>query len=175
MTDEFAAPVRLTANGGVEAAAPGAGDNLGAGTDAQTTGAYPVDSVRPGSDVLATPGPLAAHYLAATDAAIDRMLARHGRPPYKVCGCGAAYSSTDWQALSLRGVQAGELELRDCLCGSTLAVPLPTLDCPDCDEPIGYGESKSCDCGAVVAHVGCRLKHGCDGDDGRLMGPGYEP
>ena len=135
----------------------------------EATATLPVDPPAPGRQSLA------AHYLAATDAAIDRMLARHGRPPYKVCGCGAAYSSTDWQALPLRGVQAGELELRDCLCGSTLAVPLPTLDCPDCDEPIGYGESKSCDCGVVVAHVGCRLKHGCDGDDGRVMGPGYEP
>lgn len=110
------------------------------------------------------------------EAAIDRLNAKHERPPFKVCGCGARFSSTSWQYLALRGIQSGELELRDCsYCRSTLAVPLPTRDCPDCGDPLGYTATGSCDCGAVVSHAGCRSRHGCDGDDGRVMGPGYEP
>lgn len=47
--------------------------------------------------------------------------------PYKSCACGAAYSLQDWAALRLVGYQKikeGEpvLEMRECRCGSTLAV-----------------------------------------------------
>ena len=46
----------------------------------------------------------------------------------KVCKCcGRAHDSDTWAALHFVGVQPGEpdLELRNCLCGSTLALEVP--------------------------------------------------
>ncbi len=43
----------------------------------------------------------------------------------KRCACGNPYSRSQWQKLALVGYQADEvetLELRDCTCGSTLAI-----------------------------------------------------
>ncbi|HSO32662.1 MAG TPA: hypothetical protein VLT33_09100 [Labilithrix sp.] len=44
----------------------------------------------------------------------------------KVCRCGASWSPASWATLTLvgyaDGAEDGELELRNCRCGSTLAV-----------------------------------------------------
>ena len=49
----------------------------------------------------------------------------------KACGCGARYTATAWQALPLQGIQPLEgepsLEMRNCPCGSTLAVEVETV------------------------------------------------
>ncbi len=54
-------------------------------------------------------------------------------PPFKKCGCGQAHSASDWAALRFVGIQeipasetepAERLLLKDCICGSTLAVLL---------------------------------------------------
>ncbi len=47
------------------------------------------------------------------------------RPWQKVCPCcGTSYSFSGWLALADRGRQEPDLELRDCPCGSTLAVAI---------------------------------------------------
>lgn len=47
-------------------------------------------------------------------------------PPPKTCACGRTYTAAEWAELRLVGVQVVpdwcSLELRDCECGSTLAV-----------------------------------------------------
>ena len=49
----------------------------------------------------------------------------------KTCGCGLIYTEADWnEILTLKGVYKDEectLEMRNCLCGSTLAVELEGL------------------------------------------------
>lgn len=45
--------------------------------------------------------------------------------PVKECACGLSYDRDEWQALRLVGVQhagALDLELRNCVCGSTISV-----------------------------------------------------
>jgi hypothetical protein len=60
--------------------------------------------------------------------AIDVLLAKFGREPWtKRCGCGNGYNLAAWMALPLVGHQKDDvedLELKDCQCGSTLAVLL---------------------------------------------------
>lgn len=55
--------------------------------------------------------------------------------PYKTCTCcGRAYPRADWEALPLLGLQPTETEegrpanlvLKNCACGSTIAVEVPT-------------------------------------------------
>lgn len=62
------------------------------------------------------------------DAVLDVTLGAELAPPVKVCGCGRAHDAASWSALPLCGVQddgeAEPYELRNCPCGSTLAVPL---------------------------------------------------
>lgn len=47
-------------------------------------------------------------------------------PPIKVCGCEREYTAADWRCLPLVGRQddgdGGYLELRNCVCRSTIAV-----------------------------------------------------
>jgi hypothetical protein len=47
----------------------------------------------------------------------------------KTCACGLCYSAEGWAALRYVGAMSdgedGEIELRDCACGSTLAIELP--------------------------------------------------
>lgn len=44
----------------------------------------------------------------------------------KKCGCGREHTKEDWKQLPLVGVmQEDFLELRNCPCGSTIALPLP--------------------------------------------------
>jgi hypothetical protein len=49
----------------------------------------------------------------------------------KACGCGVKISEDDWEKLKYVGVQKTgldgipDLELRNCRCGSTLAVAVP--------------------------------------------------
>ena len=45
----------------------------------------------------------------------------------KVCSCSRAYDAEGWEALHFVGVQPGEpdLVLKNCLCGSTLALEAP--------------------------------------------------
>ncbi len=48
-------------------------------------------------------------------------------PPVKRCGCGVAYSVEAWAGLPYVGIMADEherLELRNCRCGSTIAIEL---------------------------------------------------
>jgi len=48
----------------------------------------------------------------------------------KHCACGLSFDPTEWAALDYVGVSADEvqrLELRNCPCGSTLAVDLDTF------------------------------------------------
>lgn len=65
--------------------------------------------------------------------------------------CGASYTEAEWQGLPLVGVQADDvevLELRDCRCGSTLAVVVQ--GCPAvrdtyagrrrCEKPAGHDD-----------------------------------
>lgn len=45
--------------------------------------------------------------------------------PIKVCACGRAYSPAEWCALPFVGIMRDDvetLELRNCTCGSTLAI-----------------------------------------------------
>lgn len=51
-------------------------------------------------------------------------------PVHKTCGCGRAFTASEWDALPFRGEQREDgtplvLVLRDCPCGSTLALPTP--------------------------------------------------
>jgi len=49
--------------------------------------------------------------------------------PIKTCACGRSYTAEQWRRLRLVGIQPDEpvdLELRDCECGSTLAMPVET-------------------------------------------------
>jgi len=53
--------------------------------------------------------------------------------PYKVCSCGVQYTLEAWCALPYVGVLVDpdeSFELRNCVCGSTLAVPVA----PDAQE-----------------------------------------
>ncbi len=49
-------------------------------------------------------------------------------PPFKKCACGNHYTMAQWNSLRLIGQQDYEedgdkkLELRDCTCGSTIAI-----------------------------------------------------
>lgn len=50
-------------------------------------------------------------------------------PPFKTCGCGREYTAAGWQALPIKGYLLTEddegqyeLEMRNCPCGSTIAV-----------------------------------------------------
>lgn len=51
-----------------------------------------------------------------------------GPPVVKTCGCGRHYGAAEWDALPCRGLMddgdddGGQLELRDCACGSTIAI-----------------------------------------------------
>ncbi len=53
-----------------------------------------------------------------------------GAAVVKTCGCGRHYDAPAWGALHVRGPMddgdGGELELRDCDCGSTIAIRVPT-------------------------------------------------
>ncbi len=40
----------------------------------------------------------------------------------KTCGCGRAFTAAAWARLPYVGIMAGCLEMRNCLCGSTIAV-----------------------------------------------------
>ncbi len=47
------------------------------------------------------------------------------RTPIKACGCGRAFTANDWSKLRLVGEHLDEVErqeLRDCVCGSTIAI-----------------------------------------------------
>ncbi len=47
------------------------------------------------------------------------------REVIKTCGCGRMHTRAAWRALPFKGTQCDEvdhLELRDCPCGSTIAV-----------------------------------------------------
>jgi hypothetical protein len=59
---------------------------------------------------------------------IDTDVLLRGADVYKRCACGREYTRDDWGKLDYCGLQDGEgetLELRLCLCGSTIAVVLP--------------------------------------------------
>ncbi len=60
----------------------------------------------------------------------------HGFPI--ICACGRSYSREDWLVLCFDGIQTGyhekkrrqifdDLEMRRCLCGSTMTVPVKDL------------------------------------------------
>lgn len=59
--------------------------------------------------------------------------------PIKSCLCGAAYDAEAWGRLEVAGVQpdgeGGDLELRHCACGSTIAIPLPRPPTPSDPRP----------------------------------------
>lgn len=78
------------------------------------------------SCTTAPPDALLTHL---TDRLLASLLAPPRVPAFKVCGCGAVYDATSWRALPYVGVQRlddePDLELRNCVCGSTIAVPVP--------------------------------------------------
>jgi hypothetical protein len=54
-----------------------------------------------------------------------RRIPRSGTRTLKRCGCGREYTRAEWNELRLAGEQVDDVErgeLRDCLCGSTIAV-----------------------------------------------------
>lgn len=71
-------------------------------------------------------------------------------PPVKSCKCGLAFDESAWRALPLTGTMSdgdgGELELRNCHCGSTIAIeivphlapPAPSDPRPNSPEDLGY-------------------------------------
>ena len=50
----------------------------------------------------------------------------------KKCGCGAVHTEEQWENLSYVGIQHSglddfpDLEMRNCTCGSTMAIVVPT-------------------------------------------------
>jgi len=56
----------------------------------------------------------------------------------KRCACGLAYDRAGWEALPSRGRtddgEGGQLELRNCTCGSTLAVPADYCSHMECQK-----------------------------------------
>lgn len=59
------------------------------------------------------------------------MLVTQGDAETKVCGCGIAHDHIGWSALPVAGVMRDDveaLELRNCPCGSTIAVQLCIVD-----------------------------------------------
>ena len=57
----------------------------------------------------------------------NELLISNSHGMHKACGCGLSYDVAAWSALPLVGVQRDEveaLEMRNCACGSTLAVSL---------------------------------------------------
>ncbi|MHB8361311.1 MAG: hypothetical protein ACYDDC_05855 [Thermoplasmataceae archaeon] len=69
--------------------------------------------------------------------------------------CGVQLAREDWLALPLVGVQQqafeSSSELRNCRCGSTIALPR----CYTCDEAIAEGTGTDCDCGAIACCADC--------------------
>jgi hypothetical protein len=60
---------------------------------------------------------------------LERELAHRAlaAPWRKTCSCGIAYDLAGWKALPFKGIQPDPeepLELKDCACGSTMAVVL---------------------------------------------------
>ena len=56
----------------------------------------------------------------------------------KTCGCGKQYSSGEWKLLPYVGVHEDEverLELRNCGCGSTLAIVLGPMSSAPPEAP----------------------------------------
>ncbi len=55
-------------------------------------------------------------------------------PSVKSCGCGRSYDPEEWKGLAKCGVvkdPLGDLEMRNCACGSTLAIEMCAVDgCP---------------------------------------------
>lgn len=52
--------------------------------------------------------------------------------PAKRCGCGASYTTLTWQRLPFVGTMEDDvetIELRNCACGSTLAIVVDRADC----------------------------------------------
>lgn len=65
-------------------------------------------------------------------------------PVIKTCGCGLKYTPMRWKTLKLIGMPDDgheKLELRNCACGSTIAV-LIAVTCPTC-QPL---DRKKCTC-----------------------------
>lgn len=69
-----------------------------------------------------------AHPEAILNHLLGVMLEPPPVPDFKRCGCGRLYTAEAWQALPYVGVQRlddePDLELRNCACGSTLAIPV---------------------------------------------------
>jgi hypothetical protein len=84
---------------------------------------------------------LQAGYLAAGIRDCLRKAHMHRTQPCKfpvTCSCGRSYSRFDWKTLNYDGFQSGynenrhlqifeDLELRRCVCGSTMSVPVRLL------------------------------------------------
>jgi hypothetical protein len=63
------------------------------------------------------------------DVAARRLPVR--APLVKECACGRSYTADEWRELKLCGVWTDDVEvlvLRDCHCGSTIAIVLWTAD-----------------------------------------------
>ncbi len=65
-------------------------------------------------------------------------------PPFKTCTCcGQSFTRANWQTLKLIGHQVDEdedLEMRDCLCGSTLAVVVEDFARDEAEERAAAAE-----------------------------------
>jgi hypothetical protein len=88
-------------------------------------------------------------------------------PPFtfKACSaCGRGYTREEWLALPLVGIQpdlgGGSMELRNCVCRSTLAVDR----CWHCEALVGDSEGSRCECRVIVTCAECGpAKHlGCN-------------
>lgn len=57
---------------------------------------------------------------------LDALEERRAMPVVKTCACGRKFTLAQWLSLPLCG-QMGNTELRNCRCGSSLALPLPVV------------------------------------------------
>ncbi len=66
---------------------------------------------------------------AAVDLGVASTLPPPPSLPLKQCRCGCVYTPSEWSGLEYVGLMddgaGGTLELRNCLCGSTIAITLP--------------------------------------------------
>lgn len=99
----------------------------------------------------------------------------------KTCGCGRVHDAAGWAALDLAGSglmddgEGGFLELRNCACGSTLAIEAPKgarVKRPDPFDPVPCPECKGEGVVPAENRFGAAICNRCQGE-GRVPPPAF--